>query len=122
MQNLLPKAMPHAPITNKVTRGGAPKTAIILLGPEDQPIIDDMQAAVLHQRGIVPIGFVDPTMRACQPTDDGLMIYAGMLAAQRAHPDAGFVYEGSILFAALDFVITSDHPDTDTVGGDTCHT
>ena len=91
-------------------KSGEGQKVVVLLGPEEQPILDQVQNVVMRTNGNSHAGFVDPA--TCKPsiTVDGLTVFPSITSAQRAYPNPNFFYDELMRFPALEFFVSSGQP------------
>lgn len=113
----------HLSAQTKAQSGEDPKV-VALLGPEEPPILNQVQCDTMRANEMSRVGFVDPSTCKSSITVNGLLAFPSITSATRAYPNANFFYDGSILFCALEIDVPMDSfapAGPDLQGDDQCH-
>jgi hypothetical protein len=74
--------------TQTKAQSGECQKVVVLLGPEEQPILNQVKYDLMRANGMSHVGFVDPSTCKSSITVDGLMVFSSITTAQRAYPNA----------------------------------
>jgi hypothetical protein len=71
--------------------------ALVLLGPEDAPVLGSAEKKMLRQNSLSFGGFVDPSLGCDTVTDEDQTVFSGMVQALNAFSRAVFIYDGMMM-------------------------